>query len=61
MVDPVEEVPDSEVSDRVRMNIWIRRTMWKDVQEIAKKEDMSLTDVVKVALKDYIKRLKEGN
>jgi hypothetical protein len=55
------EVPCSgeaspRATDRVRMNVWIRRDLYDQVMKIVEEQDASITDVVKFALRDYIKR-----
>lgn len=46
--------------DKVRINIWIKRALYQDAADIANSEDMSMTDVVRAALKDYVRRFKQG-
>lgn len=44
--------------DKIRMNIWVRKNLWEGVMDIAKEEDMSVSDVVRDALKNHIRRHK---
>lgn len=48
---------DDEVA-KVRMNIWLRRDLYEKVQSYAKDEDISLTDVIRQAVKEKLQ--KEG-
>lgn len=43
-------------ADRVRMNVWIRRDLYDQVMKVVEEQDASITDVVKFALRDYIKK-----
>jgi len=53
-----EVLPSIYRSDKVRMNIWVRKFIVDGVNDIAREEDMSVSDVVRTALKDYIRRYK---
>lgn len=52
-----QSVADDEIA-KVRMNIWLRRDLYEKVQSYAKDEDISLTDVIRKAIKDLMQ--KEG-
>lgn len=44
--------------DKVRLNIWVRRSLWDGVLDIAKEEGISQSDVVRSALKRHIRNFK---
>ena len=49
------------VQDRVRMNIWVKRSLYDGADEISEEDDVSLNDVVREALRQYItKRKSQG-
>ena len=45
---------------KVRMNIWVKKHLHDGAMDIAREEDWTLTDVVREALKCYIRQRKEG-
>ena len=45
-------------TDKVRLNIWIKKTVWDSIDDVAREEDMSFSDVVRAALKEYIRKYK---
>lgn len=54
-----EVVPEGMApTDRVRLNTWVKRAIFDGVSDIAKSEDTSVSDVVREALKEYIRRYK---
>lgn len=54
----VNEFPPNFAGDRVRMNIWVKKPIWQGVMDIAKSEDISVSDVVRNALKEHIRKCK---
>lgn len=52
--------PSSGGVDRVKANIWVKRSLWNSASEIAKEKDISMTAVVRIALRAYVKRFKSG-
>lgn len=55
---------DTESEDRVRSNIWLKRAMYEKIEEIAKRDGRSISDVVREALRDLIvkdRRKNEGS
>lgn len=58
----LDQEPASEEDDngRVRANVWIRRSLYNQVIEIGEAEDETFAAIVRQALKDYVKKYKEG-
>lgn len=46
------------ITDKVRMHLWIKRPLWDGVQDIAREEDTSVSDITRNALKEYIRKYK---
>jgi hypothetical protein len=60
-----DNASDSEVktpggihADKVRMHLWVKRELWQGLQDIAREEDMSVSDVARNALKEHIRKQK---
>ena len=45
-------------ADKVRMHLWVKRELWQGLQDIAQEEDMSVSDVARNAIKEYIRKCK---
>lgn len=57
-VDGARAVGASFQGDKVRLNVWIKRSVYDGLNDIAVAEDMSVSDVARNAFKDYIRRYK---
>lgn len=60
--DTVEVDPPSErnLSDRVRVNIWLKKELYEQIQEIAIEDDVKVAPLIRQGLKHYVKARREG-
>lgn len=50
---------EEDGQQRVRANVWIRKDLYIQVNEIGKRDDETFAVIVRKALKDYVKKHKE--
>jgi len=43
---------------KVRINFWLSRRLFDDVNDICREEEKSISDVIREALKDYTRKYK---
>ena len=49
------------ISDKVRLNMWVSRTVYEELHTIKEKEGRVLIDLVREALSDYVKAYRREN